>query len=67
MRITINGDAVVVDNDRCTLDQLLEQQALPLDRVAVERNGAVVRRGDRGGVLVQDGDVFEVVTLVGGG
>lgn len=67
MRITINGEPVVVDIDRCTLDQLLERRALPLDRVAVERNGSVVRRNDRPAVVVQDGDVLEVVTLVGGG
>lgn len=67
MRITVNGEAVVVDVDRCTLDELLERRAIPLDRVAVEHNGSVVRRGDRAAAQVRDGDVLEVVTLVGGG
>jgi thiamine biosynthesis protein ThiS len=67
MRITVNGEAVVVDVDRCDLDQLLLLRALPLEQVAVEQNGKVVRRADRKQTLVNDGDVFEIVTLVGGG
>jgi thiamine biosynthesis protein ThiS len=38
-----------------------------VDRVAVEHNGAIVRRADRPVTRVNDGDVFEIVTLVGGG
>ncbi|MDP2344303.1 MAG: sulfur carrier protein ThiS [Deltaproteobacteria bacterium] len=69
MRITLNGEAVaaVVDVDRCTVDELLIKLALPLDRVAVERNGVVVLRGLRPSTEIKDGDVLEVVTLVGGG
>ena len=69
MRITLNGEAVaaVVDVDRCTVDELLIRLALPLDRVAVEHNGAVVFKALRASTLVTDGDVLEVVTLVGGG
>jgi thiazole synthase len=69
MRITLNGEpvAAVVDVDRCTVDELLVKLALPLDRVAVERNGVVVMRGKRPTTDVVDGDVIEVVTLVGGG
>ena len=69
MRITLNGEpvAAVVDVDRCTVDELLVKLALPLDRVAVERNGVVVVRGLRRSTEVRDGDVLEVVTLVGGG
>ena len=67
MRITLNGEDVVVDADRCSLDDLLVRRSLPLDRVAVEQNGRVVRRGDRPQTFLAEGDVVEVVTLVGGG
>ena len=69
MHITLNGEpvAAVVDVDRCTVDELLLRLALPLDRVAVEKNGVVVVRGLRPSTEVKDGDVLEVVTLVGGG
>jgi thiamine biosynthesis protein ThiS len=36
-------------------------------QVAVERNKAIVRRPDRAGTLLQDGDQLEVVTFFGGG
>ncbi len=69
MRVTLNGEAVaaVVDVDACSLHELLVLLALPLDRVAVEHNGVVVFKGLRASTLIQDGDVLEVVTLVGGG
>ncbi len=69
MRVLLNGEpvAAVVDVDRCTVDELLTRLELPLDRVAVERNGVVVLRGARPSTDVEDGDVLEVVTLVGGG
>ncbi len=71
MRITVNGEPVVVDVDPaagpCDLDQLLVLRALPLEQVAVEHNGKVVRRAQRKDTHLHDGDVVEIVTLVGGG
>jgi thiamine biosynthesis protein ThiS len=49
------------------VDELLGQLHLPLDRVAVERNRQIVPRDQRTSVTVEQGDVFEVVTFVGGG
>jgi len=40
---------------------------LPPGRVAVERNREIVRRETRETQFVQAGDVFEIVTFVGGG
>ncbi len=37
------------------------------DRIAVERNGAVLKRSSLENTLVEDGDVYEVVSFVGGG
>lgn len=67
MQITVNGEAVVVDRDACSVDDFLVLRALPLEQVAVEHNGAVVRRAQRKDTLLKDGDVVEIVTLVGGG
>ncbi len=49
------------------MGQLLRQLQLPVDRVAVERNRQIVRRELRDEVRVEPGDVFEIVTFVGGG
>jgi sulfur carrier protein len=66
MRLRINGETRDFD-DVATVEALLVALALPLDRVAVEQNGTIVRRPARATTPVTDGDVFEIVTLVGGG
>ncbi len=66
MRVTINGEEKDVPSVD-TVEALLEALALPKERVAVEHNGALVRRPERPAARVREGDVFEIVTLVGGG
>jgi sulfur carrier protein len=53
--------------DGATLEVLIGRLGLPAGRIAVERNGDVVPRGHYAGVVLAEGDVLEVVTLVGGG
>jgi thiamine biosynthesis protein ThiS len=64
--VTVNGIKTEC-SPGLSVDQLLRQLQLPLDRVAVERNRQIVRREQRASIPVEDGDVFEVVTFVGGG
>ncbi len=66
VRITVNGTAAECP-EGLSVEQLLEYLDLPAGRVAVERNREIVGRGIRERVLVQPGDVFELVTFVGGG
>ena len=69
MHVTINGEAkeLPFGAGRATVAELLAHLALPGERVAVELNGVVVRRAERADRAVVDGDVLEIVTLVGGG
>jgi sulfur carrier protein len=69
MRITINGESKELPGPGAprTVADLLVHLTLPVDRVAVEVNGVVVRKSDRAAHAIADGDVFEIVTLVGGG
>ncbi len=66
MRVILNGAPTNID-DGATVDALLAAQALPRERVAVEVNGALVRRAARATQMLAEGDTVEVVTLVGGG
>ena len=50
-----------------TVLELLQQQGYNAQRVAVERNGEIVRRADFEKELLRDEDTVEVVTFVGGG
>jgi thiamine biosynthesis protein ThiS len=46
---------------------LLARLEVSLPRVAVERNREILPKRDYPATLLRDGDVFEVVELVGGG
>jgi len=64
--IRINGEDRTVARGT-TLRALLEELALPASRVAVERNRSIVRKEDYGGTILEEGDLLEIVTFVGGG
>jgi sulfur carrier protein len=66
MRATINGEEQDLP-DGLTVAALLEYLCVRAGRVAVERNGAVVKRALHETEPVNDGDVIEVVSFVGGG
>jgi thiamine biosynthesis protein ThiS len=66
MRVSINGEPTDI-GDGVTLAKLVADLALDPRRIAVERNRRLVRRGEHAGTVLADGDVLEIVTLVGGG
>jgi thiamine biosynthesis protein ThiS len=66
MRVRVNGTEREVRPD-LTLAALLAELSLPAARVAVERNREIVRRDDYGSIRLAEGDVLEIVHLVGGG
>jgi sulfur carrier protein len=66
VQLTVNGARQSIDLSPATVEGLLAALALPAERVAVEVNGALVRKAERARALV-DGDNVEIVTLVGGG
>jgi sulfur carrier protein len=64
--IVLNGESRKVEKE-VSLDRLLDLFSLPRQRVAVELNRSVVRRGDWLDTQVRDGDTIEVIHFVGGG
>jgi thiamine biosynthesis protein ThiS len=66
MTITVNGKPQEVA-DGSTVAELLRQRDLPPERVAVERNRVIVPRATFATVVLEAGDVLEIVTFVGGG
>lgn len=67
MKLTVNGDDKTLDPPVGTVLALLEQLGLADRRVAVEVNGAIVRRAAWETAAVADGDKVEIVQFVGGG
>ncbi|HKV36023.1 MAG TPA: sulfur carrier protein ThiS [Pyrinomonadaceae bacterium] len=66
MRVYVNGESREL-SDPISLAELITQLDLPVARIAVELNRAVVRRNDWSTTMLQDNDRIEVVHFVGGG
>ena len=66
IEIVVNGEPRSVP-EGLHLDGLLAHLEIPANRVAVERNGAIVRKPEWSGTRVVAGDQLEIVWFVGGG
>jgi thiamine biosynthesis protein ThiS len=66
MLVTVNGDKRDIPAG-LTLTGLLQHLQLAPDRVAIERNREIVLRGAWRDSLVEEGDMLEILHLVGGG
>lgn len=69
MKLCINGqdrEFPELDSEP-GLDRLVELLEMKPDRIAIERNGAIVARSTWAQVRLQSGDRLEVVQFVGGG
>ena len=66
MDIVVNGEAMQLEPP-LVVDELLERLGLSGRPCAVEVNRAIVTRDDHRSTSLADGDVVEIVTLVGGG
>ena len=64
--ISINGTAHQFDTP-ISIAALLETMQLGNKRIALERNGEIVPRGQFNQQMLSDGDKLEVVVAVGGG
>jgi thiamine biosynthesis protein ThiS len=65
-QITVNGDVLPLE-DTSSIGGLLGRLGVRPERVVVELNGVIHRRGEGLGEPVRTGDVVEIVEFVGGG
>ena len=64
--VTVNGERLSVPAGASIAD-LLQRLGVATPRVAVERNRDIVPKAEYSATTLTEGDVFEVVELVGGG
>ena len=63
--VKINGTELDIAGK--TVAEYLETTDYNRSRIAVERNGEIVPKAEYDNTLLNDGDVVEVVSFVGGG
>ncbi len=63
--VKINGEPLDIAGK--TLAEYLASTEYNPTRIAVERNGEIVPKAKYGEMVLQEGDVIEVVNFVGGG
>ncbi|MDO9102762.1 MAG: sulfur carrier protein ThiS [Candidatus Nitrotoga sp.] len=64
--VSINGEIRQFEHP-VSVTTLLEQMQLTGKRIALERNGEILPRGQFNQQLLADGDRLEIVVAVGGG
>jgi len=66
MNITVNGELRDVQADM-SIRLLIESLSLKPELTAVQLNEMIVPRDDVGATMLSDGDVVELIRVVGGG
>lgn len=66
MRIQVNGETREVP-DKPSLQDLVADLSLAPERLAIELNQSIVRRGDWPLTILREDDRVEIVHFVGGG
>lgn len=62
----LNGNEIVLEEEQKLLDFLLARHYKP-ERVAVELDGAIVRKDSFASVMINNDSTLEVVQFMGGG
>jgi thiamine biosynthesis protein ThiS len=65
MHISVNGEIETIEPQ--SLESYLADKSLLGSRIAVERNGEIVPKSLFSEVILEDGDVLEIVHAIGGG
>ena len=67
MYLIINGEKYTDMKADINVLELLSLLNLPKEKIAVERNKEIVPKSGYETVILQDGDVLEIITFIGGG
>lgn len=62
----VNGEKIVL-TEQISLAKFLQQRQYRAERVVVELNGTIVPKVSYDEIILQDADVLEIVSFVGGG
>ncbi len=66
MKIVLNGEPKELPTS-LSIQQLLDQLAIPAGRVACEVNLKIIKRARYPETVLQEGDAVEIIQAIGGG
>ena len=66
VRVRVNGEEVALP-EGASVSDLLQRLKVSVPRCAVERNREIVPKSSYGMEFLSEGDILEIVELVGGG
>lgn len=66
MNVRINGEMIEL-KDGITISALLSGLKINPEIIAVEKNGAIIKRDDYGTECISGGDILELIRFMGGG
>lgn len=67
MRIKINGEWAVIDEDVKTVSDLISYLDISPETIIIEKNNEILQKTEHSVSIVRNEDEFEIVTFVGGG
>jgi sulfur carrier protein len=65
-KMQVNGEKIVL-TEQISLAKFLQQRQYRAERVVVELNGTIAPKASYDEIILQDADVLEIVSFVGGG
>lgn len=66
MKIMVNGEPVICE-EKMTLESLIAKRGHDKRQIAVEWNERIVPKEEYGAAILNENDVIEIVTFMGGG
>ena len=67
MNLTINGETYLNLDKGMSVSELLDYLSLPKAKIAVERNKEIVSKSSYATTILQNEDILEIITFIGGG
>lgn len=67
MEITIRINGKDVQQENCSLAELVTAKGIAPGSLVIEYNGRIIQQHDWAGVILRPGDVLEMLNFVGGG
>ena len=66
IKIRLNGQYIKIQ-DKITLIKLIKKFKVPINKVAIELNRAIVNKKSLGKIKIKKNDKIEIVHFIGGG